>query len=318
MTIEQLVRETLHEQAKATEPFVAGLGAKARAEAEEIRGHRRRVVGGVVLGALTAFAMLGVNPFGSGDDVEPAAPDNTIVRPEFAGRTLIESARTTGGEVLDLTATPPRGSQWQLMCTGVGSQYTVHYVLDGAPEGQAPCSLFAGLGEQPASGVDAPGYRIPAAVSDGTRKTLRVWITERDSETFAQPERAVLVAAVYDLPEPLTHIAGWEIQPQEEINGEEWSVIEYAEGIRGRATFSKRLPDRDDQLMLGLYASGGTATVTLEVDGEELEPNGDTLTLGSMCFTGQVPPGPHIVTLHVNGQVPPDARLGIVVMERVQ
>lgn len=320
MSIEQLVRETLREHAGGPAGAVAGIGGRARAEADRIRSRRQTAVGSVVLGLVAVFSVLAVNPFrDSVDRVEPTGPaEGIVVRTEFAGRTLIESAQARDGELLDLTATPPGGSQWQLMCTGVGSQYTVHYILDGAPEGQAPCSLFAELGQAPSPGLEAPGYRIPAAAGTAARRTLRMWITERQSELVVQPEGAVLVAAVYALPEPLTYLAGWEIQPLEEVNGEEWSVVEYAEGTRGQRTFSKRLPDRDDQLMLGLFASGSVpSTVTLEVDGEELLPDPDTLTLGSMCFTGQVPPGEHIVTLRIDGEVPADARLGIVVLEKV-
>jgi len=319
VSIEQLVRDTLKDHAGDVDVALPGIGARARTQADGIRSQRRTTVGAVVLAAVAVFSVLAVNPFRSGADrIEPAAPDNSVVRTEFAGRTLIGSARTTGGQVLDLTATPPGGSQWQVLCTGVGSQYTVHFVLDGAPEDQAPCSLFAGLGEAPSPGLEAPGYRIPAAVSDGQRRTLRVWVTERDSEEFAHPESATLVAAVYDLPEPLTYIAGWEIQQREEINGEEYSVVEYAEGTRGQRTFSQRLPARNGQLMLGLLAAGSVpSNVTLEVDGEELQPEPDTLTLGTMCWTGRVPPGEHIVTLRIDGEVPADAQLGIVVLEKV-
>ena len=319
MSIEQLVRETLREHAGDTDGAVAGIGGRARAEADRIRSRRQTAVGAVVLGVVAVFSVLAVNPFRATDDrIEPTGPQQeSAVRTEFAGRTLIESAQARNGEVLDLTATPPGGSQWQLMCTGVGSQFTVHYVLDGAPEGQAPCSLFAELGQAPARGLEAPGYRIPASVGTTERRTLRMWITERESDLMVQPEGAVLVAAVYALPEPLTYLAGWEIQPLEEVDGEEWSVVEYAEGTRGRRTFSKRLPDRDDQLMLGLFATGSVPSdVVLEVNGEEL-PEPEVLTLGSMRFTTQVPPGEHIVTLRIDGEVPADAQLGIVVLERV-
>lgn len=321
MSIEQLLRETMHEQAALVDVAPPSLGTAARAEADGIRSRRRSTVGGLLIAVLAVFSVLAVNPFGGDDgDLEPTQPLPTVaVRTEFAGRTLIEAAETSDGEILDLTATPPGGSEWQLLCSGVGSRYVVHYVLDGAQEGSAPCSLFAVMGESPGSGSEAPGYRVPTAAGGGERRTLRAWITEFDSEAIVAPPGAVLAAAVYTLPEPVAVLAGFEVLPLEEAFGQEWSVVEYGGSEPGEQSFTLQLPAHPQQTVLQLLASGsGSAVVRLSVDGVAVSTDPSAYPLGSANIGDLLPPGPHTVTLRIEGEVPEDATLGIVQRERVQ
>jgi hypothetical protein len=320
MSIEQLLRQTMHEQAATVDVAPPSLGTTARAEADAIRFRRRSAAGGVLLAVLAVFSVLAVNPFGGdGGKPEPSQPLPTVpVRTEFAGRVLIEAAETSDGRVLDLTATPPGGSEWQLLCTGVDAEYVVHYVLDDEHEDTAPCALGVAMGDPPSPQVGPPGYRIPTSAGGG-RRTLRMWVTERDSEAVVSPPGAVLAAAVYTLPEPVAVLAGFEVLPVEEALDEEWSVVEYDGSEPGERSYTLELPAHPQETVLQLFASGsGTAVVRLSVDGKAVSTDPPAYPLGSVNIGDLLPPGAHAVTLRIEGEVPADAQLGIVQRERAR
>ena len=319
MSLEQLVRDTMREHAADVETGVPGLGARARAQADATRSRRQAAAGAAVLAVVAVFSVLAVNPFGSSqDDVEPAGSGESVpVRTEFAGRTLIETAQTTDGRFLELTATPSGGSEWHLACTGVGSSYVVHYALNGATVGAAPCSPFAELGKEPAPGVASPGYRIPTS-GGGERRTLRMWVTEAGGPETVEPDGAVLVAAVYAMPAPLAELAGFELLQVEEALGQEWSVVEYGGSEPGEQSYTLDLPAHPQETVLQLFASGsGTAVVRLTVDGRPVSTEPSAYPLGTANIGDLLSPGEaHTVTLRIEGAVPDDAVLGIVQRER--
>lgn len=319
MSIEQLVRETFREHADHVETVPAGLSALARQQADNNRSRRRATVVAAGLVVVAIFSVLAVNPFNrADDDIEPVDQLPTVrIPPGFAGRTLIESAETAEGRTLELTATATGGSQWQVLCTGVGSRYVVHYSLDGVLADQAPCSPFAGLGESPAPGFEPPGYRIPTGASSGERRTLRAWLTEADGAAVVHPSEAILVAAVYAMPPPVAVLAGFEVLPIEPALGQEWSVVQYDGSEPGDGSLTVEL-DHPQQTILQLMATGsGTGAVRLVVDGVPITTDPPLYPLGSVNIGDLLSPGAHTVTLRIEGSVPADARLGIAQRERV-
>lgn len=309
MTTEQVLRETLERRAEALRDD-AVVGRAGRAMTQARRDRTRRWVAGVAAGAVaaavTGVAVLAVNPFGqSEDDVEPLPAPVVDVRPSFAGRTLVDSAETSAGATLELTVTTDAGSQWMLTCHGVGPEYVLRYRVEGAPERAAPCAVDAALG-------DTAGFRYTAAEPAGTGTSLRMWVTEAGDDSVVNPEEAVLAAAVYALPAPVVTVAGSDVLPVEEVDGQEWSFLTHVEGELGAGEVTLE-SDRDAPTLLETIGAGPDGvTVQLYLDGELVDTDPATYPLNGVGMGDLVPAGRHTVTLRVVGEVPADARLALV------
>jgi hypothetical protein len=309
MNVEEQVRRTLLAYA---EDVPAGPAASRAAQArEQARAMRVRRNAGVVAGIATLAAVaIGVGASGmlrADPPPDPAPQPNRVVdvAPSFAGRTLITSGETHDGEPLFLRVDAPVGSQWMVTCAGVGPEYVVHRAIDGEFEETAPCSHAGRLG-------DTMSFRWSSAEPVGSVEELAVWIT-KDGQAV-QPDGAVLAAAVYTLPEPVTTLASTDIEPLEVSLGREWAYLDSIGSERGERRLTARFPALDEEVLLELVTDpvGGTAEVELRVDGvasasPRTFPLGGS-SLGDTLSAGQ----PHTVTLRIIGEVPPDARLGIV------
>jgi hypothetical protein len=56
-------------------------------------------------------------------------------------------------------------------------------------------------------------------------RVFALWITTADGEAV-QPEGAILAAAVYAMPAPVTNLAGSDIEPLERSQGREWAYLD--------------------------------------------------------------------------------------------
>jgi hypothetical protein len=309
MTTEQLLRDTFERRvADVHDGEIVGRARRAMTEARRVRT-RQRVTGvavGTLAAVVTGLATLAVNPFGdAGDDIEPMPAPQVDVRPSFAGRTLIDSAETSGGAALALSVTAPQGSQWMLTCRGVGPEFVVHVEVEGAPERSAPCGVDDELGE-------TAGFRYTAAEPAGPDRSLRMWVTEADGTSPVTPSRAVLVAAVYALPEAVVTVAGSDVLPVEEVLGEDWAYLAHAVGEPGAREVTLE-SDQDAETLLELIGAGPEGVrVRLFIDGESAETDPAAYPLNGVAMGDLVPAGRHTVTLRVVGDVPADALLAIV------
>jgi hypothetical protein len=155
-------------------------------------------------------------------------------------------------------------------------------------------------------------FRWTSAAPVGSVKEFALWIT-KDGEAV-QPDGAVLAAAVYTLPDPVTTIAATDIEPLEVSQGREWAYLDSVESKRGERSVTARFDALDEDALLELVTDplGTDLEVRLVVDGVA---TGDPTTfplggtnLGDTLSAGE----PHTVTLRILGEAPPDARLGIV------
>lgn len=309
MNVEEQVRRTMLAHAEdVTVGPAAGRAAKAREQARMMRVRRNA---GVVAG-IAAVAAIAVGVGASGilradPPPEPARqPDRTIeVADTFAGRTLITSGETHDGEPLFLGVEAPAGSQWMISCAGIGSDYTVHRTIDGQFEETAPCNWVQPLGE-------TMSFRWTSAEPVGSVAEFAVWIT-KDGEAV-QPDGAILAAAVYALPEPVTTLAGSDIEPLEVALGQEWAYLDSVGSEPGAKSVSARFDALDEEALLELATAplGTDLQVKLVVDGV-VTGSPTTFPLGGTNLGDKLSAGePHTVTLRIIGEPPPDARLGIV------
>lgn len=309
MNLEEQVRRTM--LAHAEDVPVGPVAHRAAQAREQARAMRVRRNAGVVAGIATIAAVaIGVGTSGilrADPPPEPAPqPDRVVdVASSFAGRTLITSGETQDGEPLFLSVDAPAGSQWMVTCTGVGPEYLVHRSIDGQFEETAPCSHVGQLG-------DTMSFRWTSAAPVGSVKEFALWIT-KDGEAV-QPDGAVLAAAVYTLPDPVTTIAATDIEPLEASLGQEWAYLDSIESDRGQRRLTARFPASDELVLLELVTDpvDAKAEVELRVDGvASASPR--TFPMGGTSVGDKLTPGePHTVSLRIIGDVPPDARLGIV------
>ena len=288
-----------------------GLPARTSAVYRRVQGTKRRralvaVAAAAVVVPVAATAVMGVKPFDRSDPSPgPITPPEVTVpvREAFAGRTLIDSMEVEGKGALVLTVDALKGSQWMLWCAGVGPEYTVHQTLDGEFEREAPCQV-----NHVSDGTMS--FRFEADSPAGRGRELRLWLTRTSDGSLVAPAKAVLAAAVYELPHSVAAVAGSDVMPIEEDGGVNWAVASYGDSARGARSYTATFPARKRETMLELVTDGsGTATVGLIVDGVELA----TQPLGSVNVGRTLAPGSsHTVTLRINGHVPADARLGIV------
>lgn len=313
------LRDTFREHADTL--FDEGLPARTSAVRRRVRAasRRRAVAAGVAVAVavpLAVTSMLGVNPFERPDSApDPVAPGEPAVsiRDAFAGRTLLDSLEVEGRSELVLSVDALNGSQWMLWCAGVGPEYTMHQTLDGTSERQAPC-------EQVPSPDGTVSFRFDDDEPAGRGRVLRLWITRTADGTVATPAEASLAAAVYELPDPIATVAGSDVMPVEEDAGQEWDVADYGESAVGARSYTATFPARTQTGMLELITVGtGPAEVSLVVDGITVDVPDDrggdrrTFELGGVNLGQQLTAdSPHTVTLRIRGDVPSDARLGIV------
>ena len=314
MTIEELVHDTLHGRAALVrDGAVPARSSAAQARARSIRTRRRASIAALAaLAVVGGAAMVHVSSQDRADGPEPADQSDRVlsVRQSFAGRTLIDSAETTGGE-LALRAGSPRGSQWLLACSGVGAEFSLHVSVDGTEQPPALCDPTAGLG-------DTSWITVPPAGA-GFESEVRAWVTGTDDEAPVDPAGAVLAAAAYALPKPYATLAGHDIYPLEENFGAEWSVLTFGESEPGERSVTLEVPAQEGASMLDLVSTGtGEATVRLAVDGRRVHTVPEVYVLGSRSIGDLLTGGePHRVTLWIpEDDVPPDAQLAVVVRER--
>lgn len=307
MNVEELVRDTLAERASD----VAGVGnpsraAAARREAQAIRVRRGAGVVAAVAVVTTLAGLAGSGFLRSDEAPGPAEdPGRTIqVADAFAGRTLITSAETHDGTALEMTVDATAGSQWLVTCAGVGQDYVVHRTIDGAFEDTAVCSPLEVLGE-------TMSFRWSAAEPAGTGRVLRLWIT-RDGQVV-EPEGAILAAAAYALPEPVTTVAGSDIQEVEPFGGQDWTYLDSVESEPGMRKVTHRFGALDEDALLEITSEGsGQGNVEIVIDGE-VGTFPSAYSLGSTDIGNRLEAGDaHTVTLRIVGDVPDDARLAIV------
>jgi hypothetical protein len=315
MTIENLVQGTLQRQAElVVDHGLAVRGAAARRRAQALRA-RRRVVGAAVVGlavVVAAATMVGAESLQRDDGPDPSDLSTRIVtvHESYAGRTLIASAEATGGQDLTLRAGSARGSEWLLTCTGVSGDYSIQFSLDGNEGATASCKERAALG-------DTWRFRLPSG--SAVESQLHVWTTRTSDGVRATPAGVVLAAAAYALPDPEATVAGTDIYPLEENFGAEWEVLGSKESEPGQRSVTMDVPRYVGASMLELLSAGsGEAEVRLVVDGVRVHTDPPVYVLGGSSIGDMLTGGqPHRVTLYIQGTVPPDARLGIVVRGRV-
>ena len=307
MNVEEMVQRTLADHAGdvAADPD-PGRASAARREAHAIRV--RRGVGAVAaVAVVTTLAGVAGSGFLRADE-PPGPADNpervVEVAGSFAGRTLITSEETLDGRPLEMTVDATVGSQWLVTCAGVGSEYVVHRTIDGASEDTAVCGPLEVLG-------DTMSFRWTAAEPAGEGRRLRLWIT-RDGEVV-EPEGAILAAAAYDLPAPVTTLAGTDIQDVEPLDGQDWTYLDSVESRPGARVLTHRFAALDEEALLEITSRGsGPGSVELLVDGTLVtDPKAHSLgstDLGTRLTAGAA----HTVTLRIVGDVPDDTRLAIV------
>jgi hypothetical protein len=307
MNVEELVQRTLADHASdVAGPADPSRAGAARREAHAIRV--RRGVGAVAaVAAVTALAGLAGSGFLRADEAPGPAeqPERVVdVAESFAGRTLITSQETLGGRPLEMTVDATVGSQWLVTCAGVGPEYVVHRTIDGTDEDTAVCGPLEVLG-------DTMSFRWTAAEPAGEGRRLRLWIT-RDGEVV-EPEGAILTAAAYDLPAPVTTLAGTDVQEVEPLDGRDWTYVDSVESRPGQRALTHRFDALDDEALLEITSDGsGQGSVQLLVDGT-LVTNPSAYSLGSTDLGNRLAAGAaHTVTLRIVGDVPDDARLAIV------
>ncbi|WP_298519580.1 hypothetical protein [uncultured Nocardioides sp.] len=320
MTTEELIRDTLHGRAALIrDGAVPARSSAAQAQARVIRSRRRAAIVAVAaLAVVGGAAMVRVSSEDRADGPDPAdvgdLGDRVLsVRQSFAGRTLIDSAETTGGAELSLRAGSARGTQWLLACSGVGSEYSLHVSVDGREQPPALCDPMAGLG-------DTSWFMVPPAGA-GFESDLRLWVTGTGDAEPVDPADAVLGAAAYALPEPYATLGGHDVYPIEENFGAEWQVLTFAESEAGERSVTLEVPAQEGATMLDLLSSGtGEATVRLAVDGRRVRTVPDVYVLGGRSLGDMLTGGEaHRVTLWIpEDEIPPDALLAVVVRERVR
>jgi hypothetical protein len=274
-----------------------GTDAQVRLSVDEVAAVAALAVGVGTSGLLRADA-----------PPDPAPqPERTIeVVDSFAGRTLITSGETHDGEPLLLSVDAPAGSQWMVTCAGVGPEYVVHRAIDEQFEETAPCGPLEVLGE-------SMNFRWDSDDPVGEVREFSVWITTVDGEAV-QPDGAILAAAVYELPPPVTHLAGSDIEPLEVSLGQEWAYLDSVSSRPGERVLTHEFPATDAQVMLELVSDpvGTDAQVRLSVD-EVAAGSPETFPLGGTNSGDILSAGePHTVTLRIVGEVPANARLAIV------
>ncbi|MCW2738632.1 MAG: Serine/arginine repetitive matrix protein 2 [Nocardioides sp.] len=309
MNVEEMLRRTLTERAgDVSEGAAIDRAGRAREEARVMRV--RRYAGAAVSLAAVAAVATGVVASGvlrADPPPEPAPqPARAIeVVDSFAGRTLIASGETHDGEPLFLAVDAPAGSQWRVTCAGVGPEYVVHRAIDDRFEETAPCGPLEVLGE-------SMDFRWSSTEPAGTGLELAVWIT-LDGEAV-QPDGAILAAAVYEMPAPVTTVAGSDIAPLEVSLGQEWAYLDSVSSRPGRRVLTQQFAATDEEVLLELVTDpvGTPAVVELLVDGRAVG-SPPTFPLGGTSSGDLLAPGePHTVTLRIVGDVPPDAVLAIV------
>ncbi|WP_374457341.1 hypothetical protein [Nocardioides sp.] len=307
MNVEQELRRTMADHADDVlgSPTI-GRAGRARAQARAMR--RRQYAATAVAALAVTAAGVGAGALLRSDPPPEPAPEPTRVidvAPSFAGRTLITSGETHDGEPLFLTVDAPAGSQWMVTCAGLGPEYVVHRAIDDQFEETAPCGPLEVLGE-------TMGFRWSSSAPVGTGVELALWIT-RDGEAV-QPDGAILAAAVYQLPQPVTRVAATDVVPVEVSLGQEWAYLDAVESEPGDRRLTARFPAMDEEVLLELVTDpvGEDAEVELVVDGVA-SASPQTFPLGGTNLGDKLTPGdPHTVTLRIIGDVPPQGRLAIV------
>lgn len=309
MNVEEMVRQTMTRRAAdVADNATIGRAGRAREQARVMRVRRNAAAAiSVVAVAAIAAGVVSSGVLRADPPPEPAPqPVHSIDVPgSFAGRTLITSGETHDGEPLFLSVEAPAGSQWMVTCAGVGPEYLVHRAIDEQFEETAPCGPLEVMGE-------SMNFRWSSNEPVGTVKEFSVWIT-LDGEAV-QPEGAILAAAVYALPSPVATIAGSDIEPLELSLGQEWAYLDSVSSRPGERVLTKRFAATEEEVLLELVSDpvGTDADVELLVDGVATGSPA-TFPLGGSGTGDKLSPGePHTVTLRIIGDVPPDARLGIV------
>ncbi|MDR7252300.1 hypothetical protein J2X46_001276 [Nocardioides sp. BE266] len=307
MNVEEMLRQTMVDRADdvAGSPTI-GRAGRAR---EQARSMRRRQYAATAVAALAVTAAgIGASGLLGGNPPPEPAPEPTRVidvAPSFAGRTLITSGETHDGEPLFLTVDAPSGSEWMVTCAGLGPEYVVHRAVDDQFEETAPCGPLEVLGE-------SMSFRWSSAEPVGNDVELAVWITLGGEAV--QPEGAILAAAVYEMPPAVTMLAGTDVAPLEVSLGQEWAYLDSVESEPGERRLTVTFPAFDEEVLLELVTDpvGASADVELLVDGvATASPR--TFPLGGSSTGDRLNAlEAHTVTLRIVGDVPPDARLGIV------
>ena len=307
MNLEQQLRRAMADHADdvAGSPTI-GRAGRAREQARTMR-RRQYAATAVAALAVTAAGLAASGVLAKNPPPDPAPEPSRVidVAPSFAGRTLITSGETHDGEPLFLTVDAPAGSQWMVTCAGLGPEYVVHRAIDDDFEETAPCGPLEVLGE-------TMGFRWSSSAPVGTGVELALWIT-KDGQAV-QPDGAILAAAVYQLPDPVTTVAATDVVPLEVSLGRQWAYLDVVESEPGQRRLTQRFPARDEEVLLELVTDpvGSDARVELSVDGvADASPR--TFPLGGTSLGDMLTPGePHTVTLRILGDVPADARLAIV------
>ena len=306
MNVEEMLRQTMTDRADdVTGSPTIGRAGRAR---EQARVMRRRQYAATAVAALAVTAAgLGVNGMLRADGApEPALQPTRIidVAPSFAGRTLITSEQTADGRALEMTVDAPAGSQWLVTCAGIGAGYVVHRTIDGTFEDTAVCGPLEVLG-------DTMSFRWTAEEPAGTGRELRLWIT-RDGQVV-EPEGAILAAAAYALPAPVTTLAGSDIQEVEPLDGQDWTYVDSVGSQPGERSLTHRFEALDEDALLEITSAGsGQGNVEIVIDGE-VGSFPSAYSLGSTNLGNRLAAGEaHTVTLRIVGDVPADAQLAIV------
>jgi hypothetical protein len=261
------------------------------------------LVGGGVAAAVLAN---GSEETGDGERIDDRA-GIVAIRDDFAGRKLIAARESTRGRPMTMRVATTTGSEWLFTCTGVGPEYVLHQTLDRMNERTAPCDPSARSG-------DTLSFRFAQAQPGGGDRELQLWLTEGTGRAVVTPSDAVLAAAVYSIPDPVVNLAGADILPIEESEGQEWTYVDGGESRPGARSYTRHFDALDETSILELVMTGSTSsTVRLVVDGETVATVPARYQLGSVQIGDELAGGgAHTVTLEILGTVPADARLAIV------
>lgn len=240
--------------------------------------------------------------------------DGVTFREDVAGDRLVTADTARGASTLSMPVSVPEGTmRLGSFCAGAPAGAQLEVTVDGRTVGTGPCDDEVYFDPGAFWSISWPdgletGSGVPAA---GDLVEVELVLTGPDGEPVDASRSDVLLgASIYQVAPTGTEITGQPVPELVEAYGHTWALDGTVESDPGDRTMLRRFGSGPPLLVQTYFSDLRDGRVYTTVDGRRTgaQMSGAGSGSGGPLL---VPPGGSQVGVHVQGDLPPDTRLGL-------